>query len=96
MYHKIFNMGLVLMFLFGAAGGNSQKDTPPDDFNLDNYEFLPDQLLVSFEPSIGKERANKILEEIGVERIRSINSAEEQKCNTRNPTTSSPLPAAWK
>jgi hypothetical protein len=72
MYNKIFAMGLAFMFLLSAPGGISQKGGPPPEFNLEDYEYVEDQLLVSFKPTIGSERSNQVLAELGVERIRRL------------------------
>lgn len=76
MYIKLSSLGLLFAFLLSAAGGITQIDPPPDDFNLEDYDYVPGQLLVQFKPTTRNERANEVLTELGVERIRKIKPLE--------------------
>jgi thermitase len=72
MYQKVLKFGLVFIFLFVTVGGIAQASSTGKKIDLDNYEYVPDQLLVSFKPSLGREHANQVLTELGVERIRNL------------------------
>ncbi|HSG24548.1 MAG TPA: S8 family serine peptidase, partial [Anaerolineales bacterium] len=69
---RLLSLGLAFVFLLSAAGGINQQTVPQTDFNLEDYEYVEDQLLVSFKPSVGKARSNEVLAELGLERVRRV------------------------
>ena len=72
MYIRVSSLGLLLAFLLSAAGAMPQYAPPPEEINLENYEFVPDQLLVQFKPTVRNERADQVLAEHGIERLHKI------------------------
>jgi len=72
MHTRLLSLGLAFVFLLSAAGGINQQTVPQTDFNLEDYEYVEDQLLVSFKPSVGKARSNQVLAELGLERVRRV------------------------
>ena len=73
---KLLSMVLASLFLLSATTAIAQTDPPPQEFNLEEYEFVEDQLLVSFKPTIKNERANEVLTELGVERVQRLDQIQ--------------------
>jgi len=72
MKHKLFSLGAVLIFLTGTMGGLSQQVSPPDEIDISQYEYVESQLLVSFKPTVGSERAQQVLADLGMEQLKKI------------------------
>ncbi len=65
---------LVLVLFLVYTGAAAQEIGPPGGSNLSGQEFVPGELLVRFRPGVAAQRADQLLAERGLSRIRRISA----------------------